>query len=36
LVEVEVAFGHTPVANLDIEPDNTELDEIDAEEIEIE
>ena len=36
LVEVEVAFGHTPVANLDIEPDNAELNEIENEVIEIE
>jgi len=36
LVEIEVAFGHTPIANLDIEPDSDELAEIDAEEIEIE
>jgi len=36
LVEIEVAFGHTPIANLDIEPDSDELAEIDSEEIEIE
>ena len=36
LVEVEVAFGHTPVANMDIEPDNDELAEIENEVIEIE
>jgi len=36
LVEVEVAFGHTPVAILDIEPDNAELDAIDIEDIDSE
>ena len=36
LVEVEVAFGHTPIANMDIEPDNDELAEIENEVIEIE
>ena len=35
LVEVEVAFGHTPIANLDIEPDSDELAEIEAEGIEL-
>ena len=33
LVEVEVEFGHTPIAILDIEPDNSELDAIDIEDI---
>ena len=35
MVEVEVHFGHIPVADLDIEPDSDELAEIDNEEIEI-
>ena len=35
MVEVEVNFGHTPIANLDIEPNSDELAEIDNEEIEI-
>lgn len=36
LVEVEVEFGHTPIAILDIEPDNSELDAIDNEDIDSE
>ena len=36
LVEVEVEFGHTPIAILDIEPDNSELDAIDIEDIDSE
>ena len=35
MVDVEVNFGHTPIANLDIEPDSDELAEIENEEIEI-
>ena len=35
MVDVEINIGHTPIANLDTEPDSAELDEIDAEEIEI-
>ena len=35
MVEVEVNFGHTPIANLDIEPNSDELAEIENEEIEI-
>ena len=35
IVEVEVQFGQTPIADLDIEPDSDELAEIDNEEIEI-
>ena len=36
MVEVEVHFGHIPVADLDIEPDSDELAEIDNEVMEIE
>ena len=36
LVEVEVEFGRTPIAILDIEPDNSELDAIDNEDIDSE
>ena len=36
MVDVEVNFGHTPIANLDIEPDSDELAEIELEDIEIE
>ena len=36
LVEVEVEFGHTPIAILDIEPDNAELDASDIEDIDSE
>ena len=36
LVEVEVEFGHTPIAILDIEPDNSALDAIDIEDIDSE
>ena len=35
MVDVEVNFGHTPIANLDIEPNSDELAEIENEEIEI-
>ena len=35
MVDVEVNFGHTPITNLDIEPNSDELAEIDNEEIEI-
>ena len=36
VVEVEGEFGHTPIAILDIEPDNSELDAIDIEDIDSE
>ena len=36
MVDVEVNFGHTPITNLDIEPNSDELAEIEIEEIEIE
>ena len=36
MVDVEIHFDHIPVADLDIEPDSDELDEIEIEEIEIE
>jgi hypothetical protein len=36
MVDVEIHFDHIPVADLDIEPDNDELAEIEIEEIEIE
>jgi hypothetical protein len=36
MVDVEIHFTHIPIADLDIEPDSDELDEIEIEEIEIE